>query len=73
MIDDTILMGCEVLCLTGDLIDCPLSFDEQKVCKGRLQYQAGIREVLNELCKRDFYLIAQSLRHYYKEGALKNV
>lgn len=40
----TILSGCEVLCLTGDLIDCPLSLKEQKVCKMRLQYEAGYKE-----------------------------
>ena len=38
---DTILSGCEVLCLTGGLVACPLPDKVQKVCKGKLQYEAG--------------------------------
>jgi len=51
--EDTVLVGCEVLCLTGDLISCPLSNGEQKKCRNRLQYEAGRKEVIdwgNEEC-----------------------
>ncbi len=42
---DTVLEGCEILCLTGDLIACPLTLVGQRECKQRLQYQAGMQEV----------------------------
>lgn len=41
---DTILEGCEVICIgaqSTDLITCPLSTDEQIKCPQRRQYQAG--------------------------------
>jgi len=49
---DTVLVGCEVLCLSfegSDYVACPLPLEEQKVCRQRLQYQAGIREVVEWL------------------------
>jgi len=37
----TILEGCEVDCLTGELIDCPLSKEEQEKCQRRMSWEAG--------------------------------
>lgn len=44
------LKGCEIICIgesftPTDLIDCPLTTQDQNVCKERRQYLAGIREV----------------------------
>jgi len=44
--ENTVLEGCEVLCLTGDLIACPLSSGERKACREALQYQAGMKEIV---------------------------
>ena len=49
---DSILGGCEILCLTGDLTTCSLPVEEQKKCKQRLQYQAGAREVVKWIIER---------------------
>ena len=35
---DTVLEGCEIDCLTGDLIACPLSEPMQKDCKRREEW-----------------------------------
>ena len=43
---NSVLEGCEVLCLTGDLIACPLTLVEQRECRGRNQYEAGRKEVV---------------------------
>ena len=45
MTEKSILEGCEVLCLSGDLIACPLSPEKQKTCLLKLQYLAGRAEV----------------------------
>ena len=37
-LDREYLEGCETTCLTGDLIACPLSQDEQDICPGKLIY-----------------------------------
>lgn len=47
--EDTVLRGCEILCLTGDLIACPLSSEEQEVCKSKLQYLAGEKEMFKKI------------------------
>ena len=46
--EETILVGCEILCIPAEtgLMACPLSSEEIKVCKSYLQYQAGIKEVV---------------------------
>ena len=48
---DTVLVGCEVLCLTGDLIGCPLPLEQQEKCMGRLQYHAGIKAAVDFIYK----------------------
>ena len=44
MTEDTVLSGCEVICIgeqDTDLVGCPLPLDEQRVCIQRRQYLAG--------------------------------
>lgn len=48
-IKDTILVGCEIICIgeqSTDLLACPLSQDERGKCQQRRQYEAGRREVV---------------------------
>jgi len=49
---ETILVGCEVICIgeqKTDLTACPLSKEEQAGCQMRRQYQAGEKEVFRKL------------------------
>lgn len=54
--EDTVLVGCEVLCLSfesSDYVACPLPPEEQKVCRQRLQYEAGRESMLAEVKSGD--------------------
>lgn len=44
--EQTILVGCEVGCLTGDLIACPLSKAEQESCPKRMRW--ALREKIKQ-------------------------
>lgn len=64
---DTVLKGCEVICIgtqKTDLIACPLTKKERLECRERCQYRAGIREGVRrayENLKAQHYLISYDL------------
>ncbi len=69
---DTVLESCEVACLTGDLIACPLPEEEQEACMGRINYKAGQRAVV-ECLINDFYFspVEGSEHHRLWQAKLK--
>ena len=59
---DIVLEGCEKLCLTGDLITCPLTLVGQRECKSRQQYRAGQEESRRETWDTAIHTAVQEAR-----------